>query len=383
PSAEQKPEPAQEAPPVPACAPSAAAHTPFESGAARQGRILSVDDEYANLAALSNILTLAGYGVTSASSAAQAFLLLERAQPPYDLCILDAMMPGMSGYEACTRLRKRYSPLDLPVLILTARSRGEDLQAGFQAGANDFLEKPFDHTELICRINTLIQLKKSKDMLLERETAFLQAQIRPHFIFNALNTINSFCYTAPRRAAELLGALSVFLRNSFDFKSTVSVVPLEHELDLIRAYVDLEQARFGERVQVGYEIGPEARQYGVMPLSIQPLVENAIRHCIGGSRGRCAVRIRVACRDETLYAEVSDDGDGIPDEVIRQLAQGGPPARGVGLWNINQRLQSFFGASLRFDSPPEGGSRVGFAIPAQRMQDASSEKNNPPVISGG
>ncbi|HBR02733.1 MAG TPA: regulator, partial [Ruminiclostridium sp.] len=171
--------------------------------------ILAVDDEYSNLKALMNILTVCKYNVTIAGNAESALYLLKVALK-YDLCILDVMMPGMSGYEACRKIREVYSPLELPVLLLTAKALPEDLEAGFMAGANDFIEKPFEIGELKCRVNTLVQLKKSMDLLLEKETAFLQAQIRPHFLFNALNTISSFCYTNPAKAGELLSELGVF-----------------------------------------------------------------------------------------------------------------------------------------------------------------------------
>lgn len=239
--------------------------------------ILAVDDEYFNLKVLLNILTVCRYNVTLAGNAESALRLL-KGPDKYDLCILDVMMPGMSGYEACRKIREVYSPLELPVLLLTAKALLEDLEAGFRAGANDFIEKPFEARELKCRVNTLIQLKKSMDLLLEKETAFLQVQIRPHFLFNALNTISSFCYTNPAKAGELLSKLGVFLRNSFDFSSTSSFITIEKELRLVKAYVAIEQARFGKRLEVEYNIDPSALKYSILPLMIQPIVENSIRH---------------------------------------------------------------------------------------------------------
>lgn len=236
--------------PVPPVIPGGEISLPYTSYVGGEFSILAVDDEYSNLKSLLNILTICKYNVTVAGSAESAMQLLEGVLK-YDLCILDVMMPGMSGYEACRKIREKYSHIELPILMLTAKALPEDLEAGFTAGANDFLQKPFDAGELKCRIRTLVQLKRSKELLLEKEMAFLQAQIRPHFLFNAMNTIGFFCYTDPDKAGELLAELGVFLRNSFDFSSASSFIPIERELSIVKAYIAIEKARFGKKLESG------------------------------------------------------------------------------------------------------------------------------------
>lgn len=326
--------------------------------------ILVVDDEYSNLKALLNTLSVWKYNVTAVGSAESALHLLEGALK-YDLCILDVMMPIMSGYEACRRIREKFSPLDLPVLMLTAKSLSEDIETGFMAGANDFLQKPFDAGELKCRVNTLVHLKKSKDLLLEKETAFLQAQIKPHFIFNALNTINSFCYTDPFKAGELLAELGVFLRSSFDFRSTSSYITVEKELRLVKAYVAIEKARFGKKLEVEYNIDPSALKYGILPLTIQPIVENSIRHGLMKRDQGGKITLNLVVQEELIHIQVIDNGIGIPEDILDVLVNLKPESSGVGLTNINRRLLNYYGTVLTISSEKGNGTTVSFSIPVK------------------
>jgi two-component system sensor histidine kinase ChiS len=347
-------------------APLTEINLPYTADVGGQFSILAVDDEYSNLKALLNILTVCQYNVTLAGDAESALGLLAGVLK-YDLCILDVMMPGMSGYEACRKIRETYSPLELPVLLLTAKALPEDLEAGFMAGANDFVAKPFEASELKCRVQTLVQLKESKDLLLEKETAFLQAQIRPHFLYNALNTINSFCYTNPVKAGELLAELGVFLRNSFDFSSTAALIPIEQELRLIKAYVAIEKARFGDRLAVEYHIDPAVLPYGILPLTIQPIVENSIRHGLMQRNRGGKVILEVTFREERIAVRVSDNGTGIPAHILDGLTHAKLESQGVGLTNIERRILKFYGAALNISSAEGCGTTVSFCIPAKLL----------------
>ncbi len=129
-------------------------------GKAREhGRILVVDDEPVVLQVMINYLTLEGYDVVTAASGTEALERLE--QSTFDLVLLDVMLPRMSGYEVCRHIRENLSPYDLPVLMLTARNKPEDVVAGLEAGANDYLTKPVNRQELLARVNSLISLQIS------------------------------------------------------------------------------------------------------------------------------------------------------------------------------------------------------------------------------
>lgn len=144
----------------------------------RRYNILVVDDEPVNLQVLLNQLSLFGYDVNVAESGQQAIDYMEHESPP-DAILLDVMMPGMSGYEVSRILRNKFSSFEVPILMLTAKNRNEDVVMGFAAGANDYITKPFESEVLLARVKTAISLRESvreKDMLesLQRELSVAQ-----------------------------------------------------------------------------------------------------------------------------------------------------------------------------------------------------------------
>ncbi len=120
--------------------------------------ILIVDDMVVNRRVLENHLTLAGYNVVEASSGKEALKLIEKQH--FDLVLLDIMMPNMSGYEVCEIIRKEHLTSELPIVLLTAKNRVNDLVVGFNVGANDYLTKPFSKNELLSRIKTHLNLNR-------------------------------------------------------------------------------------------------------------------------------------------------------------------------------------------------------------------------------
>ncbi|NAS11577.1 tetratricopeptide repeat protein [Poritiphilus flavus] len=127
-------------------------------GGQNETTILIVDDEPVNRRVLQNHLTVSGYGVKEVSNGEEALKLLEEGEK-IDLVLLDVMMPGLSGYEVCEKIRERYLTSELPVVLLTAKNRVSDLVTGFNAGANDYLTKPFSKNELLSRIKTHLNLQ--------------------------------------------------------------------------------------------------------------------------------------------------------------------------------------------------------------------------------
>src|SRR5690625_5227651 len=189
------------------------------------------------------------------------------------------MMPRMSGYELTRIIRKRFTISELPILRLTARNRPEDIENGFLAGANDYVTKPVDAVELKSRVNALTEVRKSSRERLRMESAWLQAQIQPHFLFNTLNSIIALSEIDIERMQKLIDAFSHVLRSKFDFQNLNNLIPIEQELDLIKSYLYIEKERFGERLKITWDID-ENSQVIIPALSIQPLVENAVKHGI-------------------------------------------------------------------------------------------------------
>jgi len=339
--------------------PSASASSPqaFEAGHAN---ILAVDDDTINLKVLVGILANEPYNIVTATSAREALELL--GSHTWDLIVADVMMPQMSGYELTEKIRERFSMSELPVLLLTARSGPADVQAGFLAGANDYVTKPVEATELKYRIRALTTLKQTVSEQLRLEAAYLQAQIHPHFLFNALNSIMALSDEDTVRMRKLGDAFTSYLRISFDFLNSGKLVELSHELELVRSYLYVEKERFEYKLNIVWEVEPNMR-LTLPPLTIQPLVENAVRHGVCGQIQGGTVRIRIVRQDGSALIEVSDDGVGMDDDKLSRLLDWADRTKGIGLSNTNRRLTQLYGQGLFIRSRPGEGTTVSFLVP--------------------
>lgn len=280
------------------------------------------------------------------------------------MVILDIMMPDMSGYEVLRLIRERYSTSELPVLMLTAKNRVSDMIVTMENGANEFVGKPFEAEELMARVRNLTRLKASVKMAKDAEIAFLRSQIKPHFLFNALNSIAALCMDEPQKAEELTLQLSEYLRGSFDFKQLDSLTTIENELSLVNAYIMIEKARFGSRLQVEYDIEANL-EFQLPPLILQPLVENAIRHGLMSNFRGGTVNVSIKqSADNAIRFTVEDDGSGMSDKKIEEIMATDVRKKGVGLWNISQRIKLLYGSSIRIESKEGIGTKVSFDIPA-------------------
>lgn len=324
-------------------------------------KILAVDDDPVNLNVLVSILSTELYTITTVNSGEEALRILDEQQ--WDLMIIDVMMPHMSGYELARKVREYYSLSELPILLLTARTQTADIYTGFLSGANDYVTKPVDALELKYRISALTGLKQSLHESLRMEAAYLQAQIHPHFLFNALNSILSLSVVDIEKMHKLAEAFTDFLRISFDFLNTQHFVELSHELELVKAYLYIEKERFEDRLMIKWEVEPHF-QLQLPPLTIQPLVENAVKHGLLSRSQGGTVLIRVVRQGHSALIEVKDDGIGMNQETVDQLLTRSDKGRqGVGLYNTNRRLKKKYGKGLIIQSKPAEGTAVSFNIP--------------------
>lgn len=330
-------------------------------------KILLVDDEASNIKVLRELFASSRYYILVAYNGTRALELLQ-ANKDVSIVLLDVMMPGLSGYEVCRRIREEYPIYKLPVLLLTVRHSPDDVAAGLAAGANDFLTKPFDGKELMARVQTLLQLKETVEQTVQMETLFLQSQIKPHFIYNALNGIISLCYSNGARAGKLLGEFSNYLRLSFDLDPHHAKVSLSRELSLVKSYVELEKARFGERLKVEWKT--DARKEMLIPaLIIQPLVENAIRHGLMKRMAGGTVSIETSEGPQGLHITVRDDGVGMSAEQAETLLSSKRLGGSIGLVNVHKRLVNEYGQGLRIESVQGEGTKVAILIPFRTQPD--------------
>ncbi len=197
-------------------------------------------------------------------------------------------------------------------------------------------------------------------LLAHAEIRRLQAQINPHFLFNSLNTIASFCRTAPGQARELLLDLSRYMRRNLD--SSRGLIRLSDEIEQTNAYLAIEQARFGARIKAEIDLGPGTEDCATPPLIIQPLVENALRHGVLPKPEGGLVRLTAWCEGGHLLIEVHDDGLGMEPEQVRAITSAvelESLSEGIGARNSNQRLVQLYGpayAMMVHSSPGEGTS---------------------------
>ncbi|WP_239614064.1 hybrid sensor histidine kinase/response regulator [Cohnella mopanensis] len=330
--------------------------------------VLAVDDDSVNLSVLVNILSPEIYDIVTVTSGEEALANLDRRE--WDLVIADVMMPRMSGYELSHAIRERFSITELPILLLTARSQPEDIEAGFRSGANDYVTKPVDALELRSRVRALTELKKSVRERLRMEGAWLQAQIQPHFLYNTLTAVAALSEIDTSRMRSLLEAFSNYLRCSFDFQNAEQLVTLQHELDLVRSYLYIEKERFEDRLEVTWEVN-EASFLRIPPLTIQPLVENAVRHGIMKRSRGGGVRIRVVEYEEYAEISIKDNGVGIEADKLKRILdpQSANAEKGIGLLNTDRRLKQIYGKGLQISSFPNGGTTVTFRVTRNNSSD--------------
>ncbi|CRK53673.1 Two component system sensor kinase [Rhodococcus sp. RD6.2] len=221
----------------------------------------------------------------------------------------------------------------------------------------------------------LAELDASRARLDRAEVRALRAQISPHFIYNALNTVASFVRTDPARARELILEFADFTR--YSFRSAGEYTVLSDELRNIDRYLTLERARFGSALEVRLQVAPEVLGVVLPFLALQPLVENAVRHGLAG-QSKGTVTIVAADEGADCVISVEDDGVGMDPELLRSGSldavaegSGGPSAKEsahVGLANVDDRLRAAFGDDygLVVETAPGAGTRVSMRVPKFR-----------------
>jgi two-component system LytT family sensor kinase len=215
----------------------------------------------------------------------------------------------------------------------------------------------------------LAELAASRARLDRAEVLALRAQISPHFIYNALNTIAAFVRTDPDRARDLILEFADFTR--YSFRSAGPYTVLADELRNIDRYLTLERARFGTSLSVTLQVAPEVLTVVVPFLALQPLVENAVRHGLAGRQGGS---VEIVARNEgsDCVITVEDDGVGMDPETLRSghgdVLGDGEQAAHVGLTNVDHRLRAAFGNDygLVVETAPGAGTKVVMRVPKFR-----------------
>lgn len=209
--------------------------------------------------------------------------------------------------------------------------------------------------------------------LVHAQLQCLKSQLHPHFLFNSLNGISELIYEEPESADRMIVHLSELLRMSLEAGSA-DEVPLRQELDFLERYLEIQKARFGNRLTTRLDIDPGVRDALVPNLILQPLVENAIRHGIGSRSAPGRIEIRARAQGEMLCLAVCDNGTGLPAGGAAVVNEG------VGLGNARERLRQLYGAaqSLALSSTPGEGMVVTLVVPlrTQHVGNAATATEN-------
>lgn len=298
--------------------------------------------------------------------------------------------PGNSGsllpvMNLAARRSREFTPFLTTVLVPTHEAPQYRLQIGELAGGRRLLSDDqalLESAALLAarRIDAVrvvhercqrdLHEQEMLKLATEAELRALRAQINPHFLFNALTTIGYLIQTAPDRALQTLLRLTALLRAVLR-KGEGEFCTLGEELELIEAYLDIERARFEDRLRVSLDVPLELRHVRVPALLLQPLVENAIKHGITPQRagGELTVWARLADDGEHLQIRISDTGQGASATALAHGRQ-----HGVGLTNVEQRLKRHFGAAASFSlrSAPGVGTTVELSLPARLPASAAA-----------
>jgi sensor histidine kinase YesM len=188
--------------------------------------------------------------------------------------------------------------------------------------------------------------ERQRKIAAEARLASLESRVRPHFLFNTLNSISALVRENPAEAERMIERLSALLRYSLDTEVT-GLVPLREELRVVGEYLGIEQVRFGDRLRFRIDAPDEALALLVPALSVQTLVENSVKYAVGAARNGAEILVSANLSNGTLRVEVSDDGPG--------FETGADLKPGHGLDLLKRRLDSLFGAAASLDMNASGG----------------------------
>ena len=205
------------------------------------------------------------------------------------------------------------------------------------------LSKDLEATALELRERELAHERASK-LAVEAQLASLESHVRPHFLFNTLNTISSLIPEDPEHAESLIGKLATLLRLSLD-SNQERVGSLERELKIVNDYLEIERARYGHRLRFQVNVPSELYRAELPALSLQTLVENSVKYAVAARIEGAEVRVRAQMQGRSITVEVIDDGPGFASTAIRP---------GHGLDNLQRRLAAIYGSAGKLETSQSG-----------------------------
>jgi hypothetical protein len=247
----------------------------------------------------------------------------------FTACVAGSLIAGLFFVALRWQPMSLYWPQFLGSLKLAALLT---IGAGLTIGIYSSLRERLDETTLQLRTKEL-ERERALKLATEAQLASLESRIHPHFLFNTLNSISSLIPEDPARAERLVEQMAALLRFSLDANQS-GLVPLASELKIVADYLDIERARFGDRLRYQIDVPADMNESRIPPLSLQTLVENSVKHAIAPDRAGGEIRITCASADGLCRVEVSDSGPAFQLESAPS---------GHGLDNLKDRLSALFG----------------------------------------
>lgn len=279
--------------------------------------ILIVDDDRQILEQLQKLLKIQGYNVAFIPRGEFLFSRLEKEN--FDLVLLDINLPGKNGIELLRELKAKKAYSDLPVIMISGEDERTTLAKCFELGANDYIRKPINEIALKARVRTAIYTKRYQEQKLELERqkalqsrmSMLTAQMNPHFIFNALNSIQYFLMeNNTSTAIHYLSGFSGLMRKTLE-NSTRRVISMSEEIRFLERYLQLERERFHDRFDFDIKNELEDPDFTfIPPMLLQPYVENSIVHGFKQIAYQGKLELTFQDSESNVICTISDNGIG-------------------------------------------------------------------------
>lgn len=342
-----------------------------ETSMAAESSILIVDDDPVILKVLTYYLASQNYRILTAMDGNEALETIN-ARPEIDLVLLDVMMPGITGYEVCEKIRKSYSPGELPVLLLTALSQVSDIVMGLESGANDYLQKPISREELITRVKTQIGLRKSIHRLKELRKMEVQATqndkkltigvLGAEIAHEIVYPLNFFRFLLDElrstgkielqditigqdeveRLERMLTSLRSMKHPALELSDVVVLQIVNRATELLRDQIDSNAVSITSSIPETLTVNASADQ-------ILQLFANLLKNALQAAEEQGKVEIRYVQKENQVYIEFWDSGPGIPEDFKKDIFSPWITTKssgtGLGL-TVCQRIVRSFGWSI-------------------------------------